>query len=1276
MRFRVDGPSIPDSLLEKCDAGRVVFFCGAGISCYPRGSGLRLPNFKDLTNRIIRHFRPSPNSDIMKAMKLLDENEVTNSTSLDEIFYLIQKTFCKEEVNQKISEILSKNNTSEQPTRHKHIAQISSDQEGIPQIVTTNFDVFFEKAIPESNKIRINVPPFLPDLSQCSPVSGITYLHGRISEKINHIAIEEKHLNKFVLSSADLGRAYLSEGWAANFVRYILSKYTVVLIGYRAEDPPIHYLLMGMNDNADFDQSNLYAFDRSVKDQEEVQAKWHAKGVTPILYSSHDTLWESIAEWADRFAFPNKWKSRAAQNISTDPRLLESYERGQIAYLMRSADGTKKLRDSSSSAHPGWINVFDSKIRLKEKHNTISLQNKKMVSQLIYGLDNEEYMKTNRSLNDEFSITDIVTDRNHVTCSITYNENNTKNERNLIYWITSNLDSPLMVLWALKQNFLSKKLITSLKWKLRKNSFLELKPRLIWKLIIDFHEQNVDPISPEMSRHFFSNVSDHGWTESSLREFSTLTAPFLVCKPRESALDTLVNTSSWSDVDINDILEIKVEFPDIDLRNVNIPDKVLSRSVIILQNNLLHASFMLSEVDALTETKTRTPTCYQDREIYKSINSKDYTVQILWLLDLLERLLKIDPKLVKSLVNSWPFGDSYFFRKLKFFMLNNESIYGSREMIGYIMNLSRDEFWCENSDRELMFLIAENRQKFNMFDRKNIADRILQSPIDLPNANNQNERKNAKIRSVARGRMLIDRDFKFSQKFMQEIERSSRLLYGSKGRSYKRYLTEPETGMMKIPRSNDYEYLDASGERRSIKSESFLKLIEEMRSIQFSDFVKQNSKQILNALLEEGNFEGYPVIYWKNFIREMISDTNLFPPVDFVERIIEFPDYVIGGLGFEVSSYLAATYDSIFSANSETAWRMIDRCIYVWTRGYFLTGRRPDDFNFVFSNDFDEYGRRLRRSHFGLANVDVSSHPIGIVTKLLLDKCGDSKGAKIPNDIKLRIDHLLEKSNRNRQYCIITLTTNTTYLYQLDKSWTKFNLIPIFDFSQGDSVFAWTGFLNDKNRDNNLILEMSSLIMKLFPWASENSWEAEYTNRCVNLILYVVMALSRKHNLKYRNQVRECLRHMGSDARDNAILQLAFVGVADEREWTEIIAPFIDKTWPKDLAVRTESSTLCWMYLLQNSGIYFSELYSVVNRLLTPIRDNYIELAPFITEDNGQASLAVRFPYDVLGLIDSIVPYVVDQEVELLDIALKEIRKAKKNIFSDPRYARLLKIVE
>src|SRR6476660_3068577 len=47
MQFIANGADIPDALLQAHEAGRVVFFCGAGIS-YPAG----LPGFKVLVERV------------------------------------------------------------------------------------------------------------------------------------------------------------------------------------------------------------------------------------------------------------------------------------------------------------------------------------------------------------------------------------------------------------------------------------------------------------------------------------------------------------------------------------------------------------------------------------------------------------------------------------------------------------------------------------------------------------------------------------------------------------------------------------------------------------------------------------------------------------------------------------------------------------------------------------------------------------------------------------------------------------------------------------------------------------------------------------------------------------------------------------------------------------------------------------------------------------------------------------------------------------------------
>lgn len=51
MQFVKNGPDVPERLLQIHEEGRVVFFCGAGIS-YPAG----LPGFDGLARRLYESF--------------------------------------------------------------------------------------------------------------------------------------------------------------------------------------------------------------------------------------------------------------------------------------------------------------------------------------------------------------------------------------------------------------------------------------------------------------------------------------------------------------------------------------------------------------------------------------------------------------------------------------------------------------------------------------------------------------------------------------------------------------------------------------------------------------------------------------------------------------------------------------------------------------------------------------------------------------------------------------------------------------------------------------------------------------------------------------------------------------------------------------------------------------------------------------------------------------------------------------------------------------------
>ncbi|WP_260032740.1 hypothetical protein [Leisingera caerulea] len=88
MRFHADGPNIPDSLLGRCDDGRVVFLCGAGVSL-PSG----MPSFIGLTQHVIDFFDPPEESEVMMAFQPWIDNPAGSNMPLDQVFNLLHQEY-------------------------------------------------------------------------------------------------------------------------------------------------------------------------------------------------------------------------------------------------------------------------------------------------------------------------------------------------------------------------------------------------------------------------------------------------------------------------------------------------------------------------------------------------------------------------------------------------------------------------------------------------------------------------------------------------------------------------------------------------------------------------------------------------------------------------------------------------------------------------------------------------------------------------------------------------------------------------------------------------------------------------------------------------------------------------------------------------------------------------------------------------------------------------------------------------------------------------------
>ena len=267
MRFIENGPIIPDKLLWARDQGRVVFFCGAGVSMAKAG----LPDFLGLLEEVCESLGVISDSDVYKALEQIRKTPKLVNLSVDQLFGLLEVDFSCDDIEKAVAEALKVDNPD--LTCHQTLIDLATTPTGSVHIVTTNIDRNFNHC---DAGLHSYLPSTLPDVTGKEDFNGIVYLHGQVKE--DYSGAEE---GGFILSDAELGEAYLNGARATKFVKEILKKYIVVFVGYSADDFPIRYLLRALKQKQG-DFQPMYAFHSGT--HEEAAAKWKPKGVEVIAY--------------------------------------------------------------------------------------------------------------------------------------------------------------------------------------------------------------------------------------------------------------------------------------------------------------------------------------------------------------------------------------------------------------------------------------------------------------------------------------------------------------------------------------------------------------------------------------------------------------------------------------------------------------------------------------------------------------------------------------------------------------------------------------------------------------------------------------------------------------------------------------------------------------------------------------------------------------------------------------------------------------------------------
>jgi hypothetical protein len=373
---------LPTELLSAHDKGRLVFFCGAGISRYTGLGDFKglvedifamcgLPLFPEASCATCGQVHPS------EIGTRSPEEDAFHRGAYDRALHLLEAK--SDYMRPAAVEVLGAPSSDPDLKTHKALLSLSRHPEGGHRLVTTNFDRRFEEAEPN---LEFQAGPYLT-LPRPESWRRLTYLHGRLDPA------RDPGGNGLVLTSGDFSRAYLQDGWAARFALHLFESYTILFVGYSLNDPVVSYLIDGLAADMRRRGESLNAYiladhDGTEAGRRTVEMTWESRGLIPIPFDRKDdfaALHQTLHCWAE---IDTAKRDRQFETVLEplfrpyDPKTTGTAELELLLWLLSADNGA--IADAFADADPppdiSWLTpIAETKLNLPIAKGSVSLLN-------------------------------------------------------------------------------------------------------------------------------------------------------------------------------------------------------------------------------------------------------------------------------------------------------------------------------------------------------------------------------------------------------------------------------------------------------------------------------------------------------------------------------------------------------------------------------------------------------------------------------------------------------------------------------------------------------------------------------------------------------------------------------------------------------------------------------------------------------------------------------------------------------------------------------------
>ena len=1257
MQFVGKGPDVPERLLRAHEEGRVVFFCGAGISC-----PARLPEFTELVDKLYSGLEVIPDPVQAAAIK---------SKRYDTAVGLLEANFVggRQSVRRKIAEIIDPDISAPNATAtHDALLTLAKCRKRRTRLITTNYDRLFEHVIANG---RLSVErfeaPLLPVPKQ--RWDGLVYLHGLIPENPS-----EKSLDNLVVSSGDFGLAYLTERWAARFVSELLRNFVVCFVGYSIDDPVLRYMMDALAADRLLGESppEMFAFGSFSKRKKETRGnEWRAKNVTPILYREfrhHAYLHKTLRAWADTYRDGVRGKERiVVEYAMARPGTATSQDDfvSRMLWALSDPTGLPAMRFADLNPVPAldWLEPLG-----KDRFGHADL--------IRFGVP----PKTGGDEKLAFSLIRKPAPYNLAPQMALANwsvQDGRLDEvmRHLTRWLMRHLNDPELLLWLVKQEVeLQAHLADQIAYRL--DELARLEQREEHEALDLIRKHSPDAIPHERMRTLWglllaNRVKKLGSDLELLRWRGRFAKSGLTTTMRLELRDLLSPRVSLRapfrrPFEKN---EVEVEEETGGIRQLVDWEIVLSANHVhgVLQNLAGDQNWVSTLPTLLTEftgllrdaldlmrelggAKDKSDLSYVSQpsisEHAQNSSFRDWTALIDLNRDAWRAAAAVSPNQARLMAEAWSQLPYPLFRRLAFFAASPHGIVPRSQGLGWLLAENNWWLWSAETKRETMRLLVAFGPQLDQDGLSRLEWAILAGPprnmyrpdIEEEHWTRMQEREvwlrlakishvGAQLNAAARGR-LDEISAKHPGWRLAENESDEFSTWRCDPGELHVHVT--------VPRDRDklVEWLRKNPEPDHWRSDDW----QERCRVNFDD-----AASALATLARKGT---WPTARWHEALYQWSDDEQRehcwheLAPI-----LVMVPTKTLRELSPGVSWWLrklAKTFED-------------HKAIFLTLCNRVLVLDYEDE------EEDDDLVRR------------AINHPVGHVTKALLHWCRRSdleEQQGLADESGRVFTQLCDTRVPKFRHGRVLLATHVISLFRMDREWTSRFVLPLFEWktSEVEARSAWEGFLWSPRLYRPL---MELLKPAFLNTADHYAQLGRHREQYASLVTFAGLDLG---DIFEKRELALAMQALPQDALDTAAYTFARAvdSVGDQRAdyWKNKAAPYLKAIWPNTPDAISESGSESFAKACIAAGDAFPEALAQVSCWLRPLRH-----PDRIAHSVHKAQLDARLPESALELLNRIVGDAAQGYFRDLARCLSAVRAVQPDLEHDHRFQRLLEIV-